>query len=81
MKLTYKFIYGALITVLLVSCSKKGGDFQDPLITNRDTTVSPSVDFFHYANGGWFKKNPIPNTESSNGIFRMIGDTINAQIS
>jgi len=80
MKLTYKFIYGALITVLLVSCSKKGGDFQDPLITNRDTTVSPSVDFFHYANGGWFKKNPIPNTESSNGIFRMIGDTINAQI-
>jgi putative endopeptidase len=80
MKLTYKVVYGALLTVFLVSCSKKEGDFQDPLITNRDTTVSPSVDFFHYANGGWFKKNPIPNTESSNGIFRMIGDTINAQI-
>jgi putative endopeptidase len=80
MKLTYKLIYGALITFTFVSCSKKEGDFQDPLITNRDTTVSPNVDFFHYANGGWFKKHPIPNTESSNGIFRMIGDTINAQI-
>jgi putative endopeptidase len=61
MKLTYKVIYGALITVLLVSCSQKEENFQDPLITNRDTTVSPSVDFFHYANGGWFKKHPIPN--------------------
>jgi len=65
---------------LLVSCNKKELQFEDPLITNRDTTVSPSEDFFHYANGGWFKKHPIPNSESSNGIFRMIGDTINAQI-
>jgi putative endopeptidase len=65
---------------LTISCNKKELQFEDPLITNRDTTVSPSEDFFHYANGGWFKKNPIPNSESSNGIFRMIGDTINAQI-
>jgi putative endopeptidase len=53
---------------------------RDPLATNRDTTLSPGDDFFHYANGSWFKKNPIPETESSNGIFRTIGDTINAQI-
>lgn len=65
---------------LLISCNKKELQFEDQLITNRDTTVSPSEDFFHYANGGWFKKHPIPNSESSNGIFRMIGDTINAQI-
>lgn len=80
MKLAFKIIYGAVIILTIMSCSKKEGEFQDPLITNRDTTVSPTVDFFHYANGGWFKKHPIPNTESSNGIFRMIGDTINAQI-
>jgi putative endopeptidase len=54
---------------LLISCNKKELQFEDPLITNRDTTVSPSEDFFHYANGGWFKKHPIPNSESSNGIF------------
>jgi putative endopeptidase len=80
MKQAYKVIYGVLFTMSLVSCSKKENKFEDPLITNRDTTVSPAVDFFHYANGGWFKNHPIPNTESSNGIFRMIGDTINAQI-
>ncbi|TDW52479.1 putative endopeptidase [Flavobacterium sp. 270] len=62
------------------SCSKKETAFSDPLITNRDTTVSPAQDFFNYANGGWFKKNPILNTDSSNGIMRIITDTINSQI-
>jgi putative endopeptidase len=75
-----KFIIGLMAAVLGVSCQKKEVQFQDPLLTNRDTTISPSNDFFTYANGGWFKRNPIPNSESSNGIFRMIGDTINAQI-
>jgi putative endopeptidase len=70
----------ALTALLMVSCSKKEIQFEDPLITNRDTTMNPADDFFHYANGGWFKKHPIPNSESSNGIFRMIGDTINDQI-
>jgi len=80
MKLTNKVIYGVLFAMLFVSCSKKESKVEDPLITNRDTIIRPNDDFFHYANGGWFKNNPIPNTESSNGIFRMIGDTINAQI-
>ncbi|HEY8936202.1 MAG TPA: M13 family metallopeptidase, partial [Cyclobacteriaceae bacterium] len=31
-------------------------------------------------NGGWFQRNVIPASESSNGIFRMIGDTINNQV-
>ncbi len=80
MQLKTKLTISALTTLLLVSCNKKEIQFEDPLITNRDTTVSPTDDFFHYANGGWFKKHPIPDSESSNGIFRMIGDTINAQI-
>jgi putative endopeptidase len=78
---TQKILFLGLLSVLLLSnCSKKEVKFDDPLLTNRDTTVSPGEDFFHYANGNWFKKNPIPTSESSNGIFRMIGDTINAQI-
>lgn len=52
----------------------------DPLITNRDTTVNPSSNFFLYANGGWFKRNPIPSTDKSNGIFKTIDDTIQSQI-
>ncbi|WP_264520776.1 M13 family metallopeptidase [Flavobacterium sp. N1994] len=66
--------------LLIVSCNKKEIQYEDPLITNRDTTVVPGDDFFHYANGGWFKKHPIPNSENSNGIFRTIADTINNQI-
>ena len=70
----------AFSTLIIISCNKIEVQYDDPLITNRDTTIIPGDDFFNYANGNWFKKNPIPNSESSNGIFRTIGDTINAQI-
>lgn len=69
-----------LLALSMVSCSKKENDFSDPLLTNRDTTANPADDFFAYANGGWFKRNPIPSSERSNGIFRMIQDTINNQV-
>ena len=64
----------------IISCNKKEVELSDPLVTNRDTLVNPADDFFKYANGGWFKNNPIPSTEQSNGIFRTIADTINNQI-
>jgi putative endopeptidase len=80
MKQFQKISLGFFIALMSVSCSKKEAQFVDPLISNRDTTVSPNIDFFNYANGGWFKKHPIPSSESSNGIFRMIQDTINNQI-
>jgi len=80
MKLKTKITLSLLSAVLMISCSKKEVQHEDPLITHRDTTIVPGDDFFHYANGNWFKKNPIPGTESSNGIFRTIADTINAQI-
>jgi putative endopeptidase len=69
-----------IIGITFFSCNKKETAFSDPLVTNRDTTISPATDFFNYANNGWFKKNPIANTDSSNGIMRTIVDTINGQI-
>ncbi|MCF6130429.1 M13 family metallopeptidase [Flavobacterium sp. AS60] len=80
MQLRNKLTLSMLSALFAISCSQKEIQYEDPLLTNRDTTVNPGDDFFHYANGGWFKKHPIPSTESSNGIFRTIGDTINAQI-
>lgn len=83
MKLKHVTLLVAGATLAMTSCKNKEADElmqPDPLAMNRDTTVNPGEDFFHYANGGWFKKNPIPETESSNGIFRTIGDTINSQI-
>ena len=80
MQIINKLSLIAIVGLLLMSCEKKESIFIDPLLTNRDTTINPSDDFFLYANGGWFKNNPIPETERSNGIFRTIGDTINNQI-
>jgi putative endopeptidase len=80
MQLKTKLTLSVMSALLAISCSKKEIQHEDPLITNRDTTLVPGNDFFHFANGGWFKKHPIPSSESSNGIFRTIGDTINAQI-
>ena len=75
-----KLLILAIASLQLMSCNKKEADFNDPLVSNRDTLVNPAENFFLYANGGWFKNNPIPSTEKSNGIFRTIGDTINNQI-
>jgi len=52
----------------------------DFLASNIDSTISPAADFFMYANNGWFKKNPIPASEGSNGLWQLIRDTINAQV-
>jgi putative endopeptidase len=43
-------------------------------VKNLDTTVSADADFFHYANGGWIKQNPIPETESRWGSFNELRD-------
>ncbi len=53
---------------------------QDQLVAHIDATVRPGDDFFQYANGRWFKENPIPASEAYNGLFQLIQDTINAQI-
>lgn len=52
----------------------------DPLVAHIDSTVKPGEDFFLFANGKWFKENPIPASEQNNGIWQLIQDTINAQI-
>lgn len=45
-----------------------------------DSTVKPGDDFFLFANGKWFRENPIPASEQSNGLWQMIQDTINNQV-
>jgi putative endopeptidase len=69
------------ILALLISCQSKNESRKtDELVAHIDSTVKPGDDFFLYANGKWFKQNPIPASEQSNGLWQLIQDTINAQI-
>lgn len=45
-----------------------------------DENVRPQDDFFHYASGGWMKRNPIPKTESRWGSFTMLRHATEKQL-
>ena len=64
-----------------ISCQPSGkSDEKDALAAHIDTLIKPGDDFFLYANGQWFKENPIASSEQSSGIWQVIEDTINSQI-
>ena len=64
-----------------ISCQPSGkSDEKDALAAHIDTLIKPGDDFFLYANGQWFKENPIASSEQSSGIWQVIQDTINSQI-
>lgn len=80
MELSRKMLCVAAV-VLISACSPSVTTTNPPaqpdfLQANLDTTVSPGVDFFQYANGGWLKRNPIPNTESSWGIGNVVREQL-----
>ena len=63
-------------TILLLSCKNSSTGSAsvkpDAVAVNIDSTVKPGEDFFEYANGGWIKKNPIPDEQSSWGIGNLV---------
>jgi len=44
----------------------------DILYARTDTSTAPSQDFFHYANGGWIARNPIPDDQSTWGMANLV---------
>jgi len=74
-----RIILSAML-VFVASLSFSQPKVQDPLVAHIDSTVKPGDDFFLFANGKWFRENPIPASEPSNGLWQIIQDTINAQI-
>jgi putative endopeptidase len=76
------FICSLLLASCTTSCKQTNSlsDHHDALIEHIDSTTKAGDDFFQYANGRWFKENPIPASEQGNGIFQLVQDTINAQI-
>jgi putative endopeptidase len=46
----------------------------------RDMAVKPGDDFFRYANGTWFRANPIPGDRRSWGVGTVLNDDVEAQL-
>ena len=84
MKKTYinVILCGLVLATVTPSCkqTKYSAEKGDALTAHIDSTTKAGTDFFQFANGKWFKQNPIPASEQSNGIFQLIQDTINAQV-
>ena len=82
MKNKYFLSFILIMTIIaFTSCRQaKKEQITDALVSHIDSTVKAGDDFFLYANGKWFRQNPIPGSEQSNGIWQLIQDTINAQI-
>lgn len=74
-------IFIAALTMAGCGSDKKSANaFTDPLASHTDSSLSAATNFFMFANNGWFKANPIPASERSNGIFNTIQDTVNNAI-
>ncbi|TDX02200.1 M13 family metallopeptidase [Dinghuibacter silviterrae] len=69
----YKY---AIILGLCAAAACKEQGKPDILAVNMDTTVRPGDDFFHYANGGWIKGNPIPGDQSAWGIGNLVDEEL-----
>jgi putative endopeptidase len=72
-----------IVCIATTSCNdQKGstGTKKDFLAANLDTTVSPAEDFFMFANGGWIKKNPIPEEESAWGVGNLVQEDIYSRL-
>jgi putative endopeptidase len=71
-------------TVFFLSCSGKPKDKTDKNDAKKnpsidvamlDSTINPTDDFFDYVNSKWIKKNPIPASKSSWGMFSFLDES------
>ena len=67
-----RILVAALGLVVLIGCAPKEHHGIDPDFM--DPSINPAKDFYHFADGGWLKKNEIPASESSWGIFSELAD-------
>lgn len=73
------------LSAQILSCTNKPTETDLPEgvgldVSNMDTTVSPSEDFFRYANGGWLDRAKIPADRGSWGSFYELREQTQADV-
>jgi putative endopeptidase len=82
MKFLPTFLFSA-VAFSFFSCntsSPSNSSGNDIIVSDIDSSVLPSQDFFDHANGGWIKRTPIPADESSWGIGYMVQEEIYSRL-
>lgn len=76
-----KSIFGLLFVIIastcITGCNSKTEEtaYHDPLnLSGMDTAVSPTQNFFLYANGDWLKNTKIPPSQTGWGSFYIVRD-------
>ena len=80
MKKQFLWVLCALIFTT-ISCSMKKTELTSGInFANLDTTVSPTVDFYRYACGGWMDANPLTGEYSRYGSFDKLAEDNREQL-
>ena len=75
-----RLVAGLLVLAALDSCSSQSHSSAPAVTADNylsqfvDSTTSPRNDIFQFAVGKWLKNNPIPTSERSWGIGKVVQD-------
>jgi len=70
-------VYSAAIAAIVTAAGCKSNEEKKGVginLADRDTSMKPTEDFFHYANGGWIKANPVPDDQVRWGSFSILNE-------